>query len=525
MGIFVRGKLLNWLEIKENIKILKKFGVNQFLEVYKNNNSKKYNITWGDEIEHTILENNITPCLIANKLLEILPSNMYSPEYANYMIESIPKTPFDKLEELYMIEDNMINRRNLIENLLKKNQKIANISVPWLLGTENNIKYNKYSESLYCSDDNIYPDERFTGFTKNIRVRKNKKININMKTEDNKNVHMDCMLFGMGCACLQTTFQLEDLNQAKYIYDQFIPFAPIMMALTASTPVIKGRLLNTDCRWSIISQSVDDRTDNELLKIPKSRYSSASFYISEGSNLYNDINFPIDIETYNKLIENSVNKELSQHISHLFIRDPLLLYDSELEYNNNLINHFNNLQSSNWESVRLKLPTNKIGWRVELRTMEIQLKEFENASFVIFIVLLTKTIIKYKLNFYQPISQIDDNMLKAEKMDSVIKEKFLFNLGEIDLVSIKEIIDYCLYWINKYLDEIVDKKVKEELSKNLEFIKKRAYGIEPTNANKIRNFIKKHKKYNNDCIVTESIMNDFIENNFNNKIQSILIAK
>ena len=36
-----------------------------------------------------------------------------------------------------------------------------------------------------------------------------------------------------------------------------------MMALTASTPILKGRLTDTNCRWGIISESVDDQTSKE----------------------------------------------------------------------------------------------------------------------------------------------------------------------------------------------------------------------------------------------------------------------
>lgn len=36
-----------------------------------------------------------------------------------------------------------------------------------------------------------------------------------------------------------------------------------MMALSAATPAIRGYLLDTDCRWDIISASVDDRTEEE----------------------------------------------------------------------------------------------------------------------------------------------------------------------------------------------------------------------------------------------------------------------
>jgi len=41
-----------------------------------------------------------------------------------------------------------------------------------------------------------------------------------------------------------------------------------MMALTAATPIVKGRLAATDVRWSLISQSVDDRTPAERGEAP-----------------------------------------------------------------------------------------------------------------------------------------------------------------------------------------------------------------------------------------------------------------
>jgi len=51
-------------------------------------------------------------------------------------------------------------------------------------------------------------------------------------------------------------------------------------------------------------------------------------------------------------------------------------------------------------------PNSNIGWRVEFRSMEIQITDFENAAFAVFIVLLTRTILSYGLNFYIPISKV-----------------------------------------------------------------------------------------------------------------------
>ena len=37
----------------------------------------------------------------------------------------------------------------------------------------------------------------------------------------------------------------------------------LKMALSAGTPILRGYLADLDCRWSVISGSVDDRTPEE----------------------------------------------------------------------------------------------------------------------------------------------------------------------------------------------------------------------------------------------------------------------
>lgn len=55
-------------------------------------------------------------------------------------------------------------------------------------------------------------------------------------------------------------------------------------------------------------------------------------------------------------------------------------------------------------------PNSPIGWRVEFRPLEVQLTDFENAAFVVFVVLLTRAILSFKLNFYIPISKVGDEL-------------------------------------------------------------------------------------------------------------------
>jgi glutamate--cysteine ligase catalytic subunit len=51
-------------------------------------------------------------------------------------------------------------------------------------------------------------------------------------------------------------------------------------------------------------------------------------------------------------------------------------------------------------------PNSPIGWRVEFRPCEVQITDFENAAIVCFVVLLTRVILSYQLNFIIPISKV-----------------------------------------------------------------------------------------------------------------------
>jgi Glutamate-cysteine ligase len=40
-------------------------------------------------------------------------------------------------------------------------------------------------------------------------------------------VHMDAMAFGMGCCCLQITFQAKDIEESRFLFDQLNVMAPM----------------------------------------------------------------------------------------------------------------------------------------------------------------------------------------------------------------------------------------------------------------------------------------------------------
>lgn len=52
--------------------------------------------------------------------------------------------------------------------------------------------------------------------------------------------------------------------------------------------------------------------------------------------------------------------------------------------------------------------------------------DFENAAFSIFIVLLSRAILTFGVNFYIPISKVDENMERAQRRDAARKGRFFF---------------------------------------------------------------------------------------------------
>ena len=373
-------------------------------------------------------------------------------------------------------------------------------------------------------------------------------------------IYLDCTGFGMGCCCLQVTFQAESIDEARFLYDQLIPITPIMLALTAAAPIWRGYLANVDARWDVISGSVDDRTNEELghdsLKnekfvINKSRYDSIDSYLSEAGERYNDLALVKDSEIYSDLIKSGVDHLLAQHIAHIFIRDPLVLFKEKLDEIINKISSidnanfedydvesFENIQSTNWQTMRFKPPpiksesNNQIGWRVEFRPMELQLTDFENSAFCSFIILLVNALKKFKMNYLMPITKVDENMKRAQSVNAYIGEKFYFRRNadinqdaDCDLVeiSIDEIMNGTdgfkgiLNVLREYLDtldeddEMADNETIQVLRKNLEFIELRASGKLMTDAAYIRKFIFEHSLYKHDSVVSSEINFDLIK--------------
>lgn len=168
------------------------------------------------------------------------------------------------------------------------------------------------------------------------------------------------------------TSKAESIEEARHLYDQLTPITPLLLSLTAGSPIWRGHLTSVDCRWNVISGSVDDRNEvergertdpsGEFKRIRKSRYDSIDSYLSEAGARYNDIELVKDETIYDKLKSHGVDDLLAQHIAHLFIRDPLVLFKERIEKAiasgiiDDDMDFFENIQSTNWQTMRFKPP-------------------------------------------------------------------------------------------------------------------------------------------------------------------------
>lgn len=75
-----------------------------------------------------------------------------------------------------------------------------------------------------------------------------------------------------------------------------------------------------------------------------------------------------------KELEIEIDERMVQHISNIFKREIMVVHEKFKTMGDDENTLFEMLNGTNWNSVRLKIPIDDtIGWRVEFRTMEIQL--------------------------------------------------------------------------------------------------------------------------------------------------------
>uniref|UniRef100_A0A5K3FRA7 Glutamate--cysteine ligase n=1 Tax=Mesocestoides corti TaxID=53468 RepID=A0A5K3FRA7_MESCO len=262
MGLLTSGVPLSWADTKKYSTFVRRQGVRQFIRQYhKLSKATGAALYFGDEIEYTLI--HVDPktrearlLLIASELIPYLqweenklPTGspidvLWRPEYASYMIEGTPGKPFGHIAEyLNTVEFNMQKRREHVQKRLPENCYIICLSAFPRLGCPN-FTYPPASPTPTegAAHSLFYPEEainashpRYKTLTRNIRQRRGSKVVINAPIFRDNNtpkpfiedltryrdanddatpptlpdhVYMDAMGFGMGCCCLQVTFQV-----------------------------------------------------------------------------------------------------------------------------------------------------------------------------------------------------------------------------------------------------------------------------------------------------------------------------
>lgn len=599
MGLLSVGEPLTWPETEKVAEYIKEHGIIQFLNLFnKLKNRKSDCLKWGDEIEYMLVkfddENKTARLKLGCEQIvwDISEKErngedvecLWRPEFAGYMIEGTPGRPYGGLlAHFNLVEANMKFRREQMTKFIgDPTSTLMSLTVFPRLGCAPCFTYpeikidadlhkkNLKTKSLFFPDEVVNNHPRFLTLANNVRSRRGKKVDIQVpifKDENTPNpfidefvknsgnedsmsavkegmIYMDAMGFGMGNSCLQMTFQGQNINEARYLYDQLTPLTPVMLALSAAAPIYRGYLSDIDCRWQVISASVDDRKPGEKhnnLPIRKSRYDSIDLYLHESSQKHNDINIAFNQEVHETLIKSGIDEILAKHISHLWIRDPISQFKDRVVFDDSETSeHFENLQSTNWQTMRFKPPPpdSNIGWRVEFRPTEIQISDFENAAIVCFLVLTTRAILAYNLKTTIPISLVDENMQTAQKKDAVLNEKFHFRTNwynqdisqaKIEKLTVNQIVNGVKIMnktdpsknvvfkglipiIESYLADLdVDLATICTIDPYLKFVSKRASGEFKTNAKWIRDYVTGHKNYKKDSVVSEEINYDLLK--------------
>ncbi|CAF1328777.1 unnamed protein product [Rotaria magnacalcarata] len=242
----------------------------------------------------------------------------------------------------------------LNKNVIERRQSKVSANVP--------IMKDFNTKDTFTDDFSSYGIENWQNYLLNLR--------------DNY-IHLDSSSISWGCCCLQ-------------------------LSLTTACPIWRGYLSNVDRRWNILSQTTDDRTKEEIENnvLHSSRYSSVSCYLSQTSQIYNDIKINIDHEVYQTLINNDCPEGVDRHFAHLFLRDPLYVTDEQV------------------------YPTGDDPSATY--AFEFQITYFENAAFTVFLSLLTRAILSYKIDLRMSISLVNQNMERAQIRSTIQQSKFHF---------------------------------------------------------------------------------------------------
>jgi len=485
--------------------------------------------------------------------------------------------PFSwSLEEVLQIEPALVWRRKTLEQMaaeVNPSLRVATLSAFPLLGTPNCTSPimepapdGLISQSILCPDGATSPHPRYQIFTANYRKRRGCKVGAFIPREGITaeqqlsferiaqlpfelaqrgqwerdpvpgHIYLDSQAFGACQCCTQATFLARNLEDARHLTDQFVVLAPLLLALTAATPFLRGLVADTDTRWQAFQQTWDDRTEVELATICNSRCSPCDLFIGAGldadearTRTLNDVEVPVHTPAMQLLEEAGVDAVLARHVAHLLVRDPMMVFNDRLDVDDEQeADHWEQLQGTNWGSVRFKPPpcaSNSadcsLGWRVEFRTPEVQITDFENAAIVSVIRLLAEVIIDEKWDLTIPISCCNANDKVSSVRGAATSGRFWFReapsaAGSPQQRSLKDILTgsngifaRCHAWLDQRCGSgCCSAEAAAKFHSYMSLFERRASGELPTPASFLRARLQSHPGYAGDGVLPADFVFD-----------------
>jgi len=572
--------ILTWEDTEPLIPKIKQQGLQQFAHNFKRMRGLgDFPFKWGDEVEQMIVRvddkaETVRLVLNGTEVLEKLRNLNeavdeehradWRPENGEFMAESSPHRPYGgALDDLVKVEASMRRRRDQINGVLGENEKMVTMTTYPLLGCKNftvpALKIgpedeNPVTRSIFFHDDACCTYPAYKILHHNMMLRKKSKFACNIPIYRDENtplpfrekfhrkedrdasmddhIYMDSDWMAMSSCCLQTTVQLANLRECKKVYDQLVAVSPVLLALSASSPFFRGHVSDVDTRWTMMAQCNDDRRREEMGRVSSSRWDSAEMYLSEDHLGLNDVECSFDRDAFDFLLSQGVDEALAKHVAHIWVRDPLILSNKQVEPN--VEESYCNFEAMNnyvWQPVRLKPPPrpgSPMGWRCELRVVEVQPTDFENAAFAAFVVLLVRSFAKFDVDLTTPLSGHRLNMDRAQARDAVGRQKFSFpnklrvgrgGKGEVAPMSVDEIVNgdgrNFIGLIGLAREYVKSESCAEEtwrkIDAYLNHLSDVASGETLTVAQKMRRFVEDHEDYKGDSKLSHKINYDMMK--------------
>ena len=205
MGLLTAGKPLSWEETQKWQEHVRTHGIQQFINLYKKLERRCGDVLkWGDEVEYNLIkiddEKQEAKLLVrAPEVLEALQEperrgvkdleSMWRPEFAAYMIEGTPGSPYgSSIEEFANVEKNMRKRRQDVAKVLGPGEHVFSMSGFPRIGCKDFTEppytakpLESYTKSLFWPSEATFPSHpRFKTLASNIRQRRGQKVIINV---------------------------------------------------------------------------------------------------------------------------------------------------------------------------------------------------------------------------------------------------------------------------------------------------------------------------------------------------------